>query len=205
MVEEWLIELRGLEIPHSDNCNLVATLGDPVKIRNWQIAGLPRDTLSVENGVTVQYSQRWPLFIDPQGQANKWIKSLVSDLYVASVKNGQASEKTLRAREESGRNLREGKGNIGRAEINVRLRPPLSRALCRLPSTRLRTILWHESLLVYRDEKYQFIRLLIIFNECCHCCCNISFGGLFLCFSEVVKHKTALFSICFYQNLSPMT
>lgn len=96
MVEEWLIELRGLEIPHSDNCNLVATLGDPVKIRNWQIAGLPRDTLSVENGVTVQYSQRWPLFIDPQGQANKWIKSLVSDLYVASVKNGQASEKNAK-------------------------------------------------------------------------------------------------------------
>ena len=80
MVEEWLRELRGLEIPHSDNCSLVPTLGDPVKIRNWQIAGLPRDTLSVENGVIVQFSQRWPLFIDPQGQANKWIKSLVSSL-----------------------------------------------------------------------------------------------------------------------------
>ena len=169
MVEEWLRELSGLEIPHSDNCNLVATLGDPVKIRNWQIAGLPRDTLSVENGVTVQYSQRWPLFIDPQGQANKWIKSLVSDLYVASVKNGQTSEKMLRAHEESGRSQLEEKGNIGRAEINARSRPPLSRALCQLPRTRLPTILWQESLLVYRDEKYQFIRLLIIFNECCHC------------------------------------
>ena len=81
LVEEWLTELRGLEIPHSDNCNLVVTLGDPVKIRNWQIAGLPRDTLSVENGVIVQFSQRWPLFIDPQGQANKWIKNLVSSFY----------------------------------------------------------------------------------------------------------------------------
>lgn len=78
MVEEWLTELRGQEIPHSDNCSLVPTLGDPVKIRNWQIAGLPRDTLSIENGVIVQFSQRWPLFIDPQGQANKWIKNLVS-------------------------------------------------------------------------------------------------------------------------------
>lgn len=79
MVDEWLTHLRGLDIPRSDGCSLVSTLGDPVKIRNWQIAGLPRDTLSVENGVVVQNSQRWPLFIDPQAQANKWIKNLVSN------------------------------------------------------------------------------------------------------------------------------
>ena len=56
------------DVPVTDNPALIATLGDPVKIRNWQIYGLPRDTLSVENGIIVQYSQRWPLFIDPQGQ-----------------------------------------------------------------------------------------------------------------------------------------
>lgn len=39
--------------------------------------GLPRDYLSVENGVITQFSRRWPLFIDPQGQANKWVKSMV--------------------------------------------------------------------------------------------------------------------------------
>lgn len=42
-----------------------------------QIAGLPNDTLSVENGVITQFSQRWTHYIDPQGQANKWIKNLV--------------------------------------------------------------------------------------------------------------------------------
>ena len=51
------------------------------QIRSWQIAGLPKDNLSVENGVVVQYSRRWPLFIDPQGQANKWVKNMVRTFY----------------------------------------------------------------------------------------------------------------------------
>ena len=66
-----------LGVPHTKGVSLVSTLGHPVKIRSWQIAGLPKDTLSVENGVIVHFSRRWPLFIDPQGQANKWIKNLV--------------------------------------------------------------------------------------------------------------------------------
>jgi len=80
MYQEWVISLDTFEVPHNDACQMVDTLSDPVKIRAWQIAGLPKDNRSVENGVVVQYSRRWPLFIDPQGQANKWIKNLVSVL-----------------------------------------------------------------------------------------------------------------------------
>ena len=77
-------ELQKANISHSSNCTLVGTLGDAVKIRNWQIYGLPRDGLSVDNGVIVEYSRRWPLFIDPQGQANKWIKSFVSVIIIGN-------------------------------------------------------------------------------------------------------------------------
>lgn len=42
-----------------------------------QISGLPKDNLSVENGVIAQFSLRWALFVDPQGQANTWIKNMV--------------------------------------------------------------------------------------------------------------------------------
>ena len=49
------------------------------KYRSIMFAGLPRDTLSVENGVITQFSRRWPLFIDPQGQANKWVKTMEKD------------------------------------------------------------------------------------------------------------------------------
>nr|XP_023655546.1 dynein heavy chain 1, axonemal [Paramormyrops kingsleyae] len=79
MVEDWLQTFKKLGVPHTDKPSLITTLGDRVRIRSWQISGLPNDTLSVENGIITQYSRRWPLFIDPQGQANKWIKSMECD------------------------------------------------------------------------------------------------------------------------------
>ncbi|XP_019911214.2 dynein heavy chain 1, axonemal [Esox lucius] len=79
MADEWLRGFKRLEVPHTEAPSLVSTLGDKVKIRSWQIAGLPRDNLSVENGLIAQYSQRWALFIDPQGQANKWVKNMERD------------------------------------------------------------------------------------------------------------------------------
>jgi len=86
LIEEWMDELKAVQIPNSHNCTLVGTLGDAVKIRKWQIHGLPRDGLSVDNGVIVEYSKRWPLFIDPQGQANKWIKKLEKDAGIDVIK-----------------------------------------------------------------------------------------------------------------------
>ena len=54
---------------------MITVLGDPVKIRAWNIDGLPSDNFSVENAIIINNSRRWPLFIDPQLQANKWIKN----------------------------------------------------------------------------------------------------------------------------------
>ena len=85
MVNSWIVKCDELGVPHNEHCLLTDTLSDPVKIRSWQIAGLPKDNLSVENGVIVQYSRRWPLFIDPQGQANRWIKNLVIQTSGSSI------------------------------------------------------------------------------------------------------------------------
>uniref|UniRef100_A0A8V1A4F4 Dynein axonemal heavy chain 1 n=1 Tax=Gallus gallus TaxID=9031 RepID=A0A8V1A4F4_CHICK len=87
LCKEWLGKLSENNIPHTEEPNLISTLGDPVEIRSWQIAGLPNDTLSVENGVITRFSQRWTHCIDPQRQANKWIKNLekVNGLEVAKL------------------------------------------------------------------------------------------------------------------------
>ncbi|XP_067360331.1 dynein axonemal heavy chain 1 [Channa argus] len=79
MAEEWLLCIKELNIPHTEESSLISTLEDPVKIRSWQISGLPKDKFSVENGVITHYSLRWALFIDPQGQANTWIKNMERD------------------------------------------------------------------------------------------------------------------------------
>jgi dynein heavy chain, axonemal len=49
-------------------------LEDPVTTKLWTAASLPNDNLSIENAIIMFGSRRWPLMIDPQNQANKFIK-----------------------------------------------------------------------------------------------------------------------------------
>uniref|UniRef100_A0A671X3C3 Dynein axonemal heavy chain 12 n=1 Tax=Sparus aurata TaxID=8175 RepID=A0A671X3C3_SPAAU len=73
-------------ITSSDDFSLSKTLGDPIKIRAWNIAGLPSDSFSIDNGVIVSNSRRWPLMIDPQGQANKWVKNSEKENNLSIIK-----------------------------------------------------------------------------------------------------------------------
>jgi dynein heavy chain len=43
LVEKWVEGCVEREIPTSDDFTLVTTMGDPVVLRNWGIAGLPSD------------------------------------------------------------------------------------------------------------------------------------------------------------------
>ena len=47
---------------------------DGVLMRSWKLCDLPIDTHSIENAIIVNQAKRYPLFIDPQLQANKFIK-----------------------------------------------------------------------------------------------------------------------------------
>ncbi|XP_073479664.1 dynein axonemal heavy chain 3-like [Aquarana catesbeiana] len=76
ILKKWFKLCRDKHIPVSDEFALSSTLGDPVKIMEWQFHGLPKDNFSIENAIIVTSAQRWPLMVDPQGQANKWIKNM---------------------------------------------------------------------------------------------------------------------------------
>jgi dynein heavy chain len=79
LIKSWKSSIATYGIPRSDNASLWETLGDQVKLREWELAGLPKDALSKDNAIIVQYTRRWPLLIDPQGQANKWVRNMEKD------------------------------------------------------------------------------------------------------------------------------
>ncbi|ORZ30920.1 dynein heavy chain and region D6 of dynein motor-domain-containing protein [Catenaria anguillulae PL171] len=79
LLKEWGLCLSKLGIPHSPTTSLMEVLGDSSVVRTWEIAGLPKDSLSRENALISFNSRRWSLFIDPQGQANKWVRNMEKD------------------------------------------------------------------------------------------------------------------------------
>ncbi|KAI4494191.1 hypothetical protein M0802_009060 [Mischocyttarus mexicanus] len=72
----WISRSRDLNIKITPNYNLINILADPYEISLWNMHGLPRDQISTENAIIVMQANRWPLMIDPQEQANRWIRNM---------------------------------------------------------------------------------------------------------------------------------
>jgi len=66
-------EERG--IPLSGVVEPVKFLLDEARLTEFALEGLPTDKLSLENGLMTTRATRWPIMIDPQNQANTWIKN----------------------------------------------------------------------------------------------------------------------------------
>lgn len=79
MASGWVKLCKERAIPVADDFSLERVLAEPVTVRQWQLMGLPADEFSTENGMLTTMGRRWPLMIDPQGQANRWIRSMYAD------------------------------------------------------------------------------------------------------------------------------
>jgi len=79
LISAWVDTCTEFDVPVDGGFSLVRLLADPVQVRTWNMMGLPADEFSTENGMFTTMGRRWPLMIDPQGQANRWIKNVHKD------------------------------------------------------------------------------------------------------------------------------
>ncbi|XP_068785621.1 dynein axonemal heavy chain 2, partial [Struthio camelus] len=76
LTRAWEPEVRGRGLPCAPQFSLAAFLAPPGAVRGWTLRGLPSDPFATTSGVIVTRSHWWPLMIDPQGQACRWIRDM---------------------------------------------------------------------------------------------------------------------------------
>ncbi|KAG8347796.1 putative Dynein heavy chain N terminal region 2 domain1 [Trypanosoma vivax] len=75
-LQTWLGMCRKHNVLFSEDYALAKFVGSPIDIQAWKLQQLPSDGFSIDNAVIVKTSDRWPLFVDPQQQANNWIRNM---------------------------------------------------------------------------------------------------------------------------------
>lgn len=86
LVAMWNKAALELNIPTDEAFSFTRVLSDPLTVRQWNLKGLPADNHSTENGLLVTLGRRWPLMIDPQAQANRWLKALGKKDNIQTIK-----------------------------------------------------------------------------------------------------------------------
>jgi dynein heavy chain 1, cytosolic len=73
MLDRWKHTLQVLSIEYHEDLGIVESLSTGKQRVLWQSEGLPSDTLSLENGVILDHAVRFPLVIDPSGNAIQFL------------------------------------------------------------------------------------------------------------------------------------
>ena len=101
-ISVWATMLSDVNIPCSAHgsskpFSLENVLGNAVQIRQWTLSKLPNDSFSINNAIILNNSSRWPLMIDPQGQANRWVRNMEVESAIKVTK--QSNSGFIRAME----------------------------------------------------------------------------------------------------------
>lgn len=81
------------KIPVTKGLSVTKFMVDETTVGDWAHEGLPSDDLSIQNGIMVTLSSKWPLLIDPQNQGLSWSEPLNPDL-LSHLCGGSSSSPT---------------------------------------------------------------------------------------------------------------
>jgi dynein heavy chain len=78
MIKSWLATSHQLDLHTTPLYTFTGAMASDCQIQNWYLQGLPGDMNSVENAILITHHHKWPLIIDPEAQARKWLQVLES-------------------------------------------------------------------------------------------------------------------------------
>jgi dynein heavy chain 1, cytosolic len=75
----WLSHLQVANIKYKDDLARIEYLSNADERMNWNACSLPTDDLCIENAIMLKRFNRYPLIIDPSGQATDFIMNMYKD------------------------------------------------------------------------------------------------------------------------------
>ena len=90
-IRKWMQQCADFNIPLVQKYKIQQVLSDNSQIMEWQECFLPTDLLSEQNAVIIQNCIHWPYIIDPQSQANIWIRNFwkVGQLVICKMNDSE--------------------------------------------------------------------------------------------------------------------
>jgi len=85
-------DLVAKEVASTPTLEIIPFLVDKTTIGQWRVEGLPNDENTLQNALLMTLAPRFPLMIDPQGQAVAWIKKRERNLEGKSVEMSKLQE-----------------------------------------------------------------------------------------------------------------
>lgn len=79
LMKKWMTHLKKVGIRYKDELSVVEYLSTPDQQLSWQANSLPADRLSIENAIMMERFNRYPLVIDPSGQATDFLMNQYKD------------------------------------------------------------------------------------------------------------------------------
>ena len=93
LLHEWHGAIEKSEVPiSSERVAFEGLLSTPLQELQWKTQGLPSDDYSIHSAIMTHNSPRWPYLVDPQGQANMWLKFLFAGKLTV-LRQGEANFK----------------------------------------------------------------------------------------------------------------
>jgi dynein heavy chain 1 len=75
----WVSHLHNANIKFKEDLARIEYLSNADERMNWQASALPTDDLCIENAIMLKRFNRYPLIIDPSGQATEFIMNMYKD------------------------------------------------------------------------------------------------------------------------------